>query len=132
MCGTKAWRIRFRGSSGRSAAVRCCPRTPPPNTDSDIILDGVEAPPLGETDLDPDGVDVDAKREETEAFEVRYGSVDIEDAIDCGSDALSFGNLSEEELDGGSGDSKGEALGGVMKTNRRSSAGVEDCDFGAQ
>jgi hypothetical protein len=77
-------------------------------------------------------VDVDAKREETEAFEVRYGSVDIEDAIDCGSDALILGNLSEEELDGGSGDSKGEALGGVMKTNRRSSAGVEDYDFGAQ
>lgn len=89
-------------------------------------------PPLGETDLDPDGVDVEAKREETEAFEVRYGSVDIEDAIDCGSEPLIFGNLNEEAPSGGSGDSKGEALGGGMKTNRRSSAGLEDYDFGAQ
>jgi hypothetical protein len=77
-------------------------------------------------------VEVEAKREETEAFEVRYGSVDIEDAIDCGSNPLIFGNLNGEEPNGGSGDSKGAALGGVMKTNRWSSAGVEDCCLGAQ
>jgi hypothetical protein len=36
---------------------------------------------LGDTDLDA-GVDVDAKREDTDAFAFRYGRVDIEDAMD--------------------------------------------------
>lgn len=72
--------------------------------------------PLGETDLEPVGVEVDAKRDETEAFEFRYGSVDIEEDIDCESkDPRSFGSLNEEEP-GGSAGSKGEALlEGVMK-----------------
>ena len=72
--------------------------------------------PLGETDLEPVGVEVDANRDETEAFEFRYGSVDIEEAIDWVSgEPRSLGNLNEEEP-GGSAGSKAEALlGGVMK-----------------
>ncbi len=54
--------------------------------------------PLGETDLEPDGVDVEANREDTEAFEALYGNVDIEEAIDCASGPpLIFGSLNEEE-----------------------------------
>jgi hypothetical protein len=62
------------------------------------------------------GVEVDANREETEALEFRYGSVDTEDAIDCVSmEPRSFGSLNEEEP-GGSAGSKAEALlGDVMK-----------------
>jgi len=54
--------------------------------------------PLGETDLEPVGVEVDAKRDETEALEFRYGSVDIEEDIDCEyKDPRSFGSLNKEE-----------------------------------
>lgn len=72
--------------------------------------------PLGETDLEPEGVEVEANRDETEAFEFRYGSVDIEEDIDCMSiEPRSFGSLKEEEP-GGSAGSKAEAwLEGVMK-----------------
>jgi len=51
----------------------------PPKTKLCIL--GVP-PPFGETDLETDGVEVDAKRDETEAFDVRYGKVDIEEASD--------------------------------------------------
>jgi hypothetical protein len=40
----------------------------PPNTELDIILEGVPAP-LGDTDLEPEVVDVDANKDDTEAFE---------------------------------------------------------------
>jgi hypothetical protein len=74
--------------------------------------------PLGETDLEPVGVEVDAKRDETEALEFRYGSVDMEEDIDCVSrEPRSLGSLNEEEP-GGSVGSKAEALlGDVMKIN---------------
>ena len=63
-------------------------------------------------------MEVDANRDETEVLDCRYGSVDIEDAIDCVSmEPRSFGSLKEEEP-GGSAGSKAEALlGGVMKIN---------------
>lgn len=71
--------------------------------------------PLGETDREPEGVDVDAKRDDTEAFEALYGREDIEEAIDWLSLVLS--NLNEGgALVGGAGGSNGEALlGAVMK-----------------
>ena len=83
--------------------------------------------PLGETDLEPVGVDVDAKREETEALEARYGNVDIEDAIDRESiDPLTFDNLKDEGA-GGSGGSKVETLlGGVMKRAGDSSTSTQE------
>lgn len=58
-------------------------------------------------------MDVEAKRDDTEAFDVRYGREDIEEAIDG---SLILGNLSEGgALVGGAGGSKGYAwLGGVM------------------
>jgi hypothetical protein len=60
-------------------------------------------------------MDVDAKRDDTEAFEVRYGREDIDEAIDRLS--LVLGSLKEGgALVGGAGGSKGKALlGGVMK-----------------
>jgi len=107
MCGTNACNIKFLGSSGRpdgkipSADI-------PPKTEPDIFV-GVFKP-LGETDLDPVGVDVEANREDTEAFELRYRSVDIEEVIDCESiEPLIFGNLNGEGPGAGSGGSKGEA-----------------------
>lgn len=74
--------------------------------------------PLGDTDLEPDGVDVDAKREETDAFVVRNGKVEMDDDSDWVSIApLVFGSLRDEEASGWSEGSKGEAwLEGVMKT----------------
>jgi hypothetical protein len=73
--------------------------------------------PLGETDLEPEGVEVEAKSEETDAFEFRYGRVDTEDAIDCVSAPLIFGSLKGEGGMVDSGGSKGGALlRGVMKT----------------
>jgi hypothetical protein len=50
----------------------------PPKTELEIFLEV----PLGEEDLEPVGVDVDAKREETDALVFRYGRVDVEDAMD--------------------------------------------------
>jgi len=47
-----------------------------PKYEPEIIFEGVPVP-LGETDLEPVGVEVDANRDETEALEFRYGSVDI-------------------------------------------------------
>src|SRR6187402_3491429 len=126
--------MRFRGSSGRSAGTSCDPSPGvPPNTEPESILEGVPSP-LGETDLEPVGVDVDAKREETDALDARYGNVDIEDAIDCVSvEPLIFGSLNEEGPVGGSGGSKGEALlEGVMKTNEGSSTGIKTDCFAAQ
>ncbi len=63
--------MRFRGSSGRSAGVSwyLSPDVPA-KTELESIREGVPAP-LGETDLEPMGVDVDTKREETDAFEFR-------------------------------------------------------------
>ena len=71
--------------------------------------------PLGETDREPEGVEVDAKRDETEAFEARYGSEDMDEAIDWLS--LVFGSLNAGgALVSGAGGSNSEALvGGVMK-----------------
>lgn len=90
--GTNAPIIRFRGSSGRSDEDTTSPGVPPPNTEPDTVV-GV-AGPLGEPDLEPDGVDVEAKREETEAFETRYGREDIEEAMECEStEALILGSL---------------------------------------
>jgi hypothetical protein len=73
---------------------------------------------LGETDLEPEGVEVDANRDEEDAFACRYGSADTEDDIDCVSmEPRSFGSLNEEEP-GGSAGSKGDALlEDVMKIN---------------
>jgi hypothetical protein len=63
-------------------------------------------------------VEVDANRDETEAFPCRYGSVDIEEDMDCVSrEPLNFGTLNEDEP-GGSAGSKVEALlEGGMKIN---------------
>lgn len=49
--------------------------------------------PLGETDLDPVGVVVDAKRDETEALVPRNGRLDTEDARDWESSPLTLGSL---------------------------------------
>jgi hypothetical protein len=66
--------------------------------------------PLGEADLEPMGEEVDAKREETEAFEVRYGKEDIEEAINWASvEVLTLGNLNEEAPLNGAGGSAGKA-----------------------
>lgn len=81
-----------------------------PNTEPCIL--GVDVP-LGETDLDIDGVDVEANREDTEAFDALYGNVEIEDAIEM-SPVLVLGSLKEGVLEG-SGDSMGETLLVVMK-----------------
>jgi hypothetical protein len=115
MCGTKACNIRFLGSAAVSAGASICPSpSVPPKTEFESILEEVAAP-LGETDREPEGVDVDAKRDETEAFEARYGREDIEEAIDWLS--LVLGSLNAGgALVGGAGGSNGEALlGGVMK-----------------
>jgi hypothetical protein len=61
-------------------------------------------------------VDVEAKREDTDALEARYGKVDIEFAIDWPSAPLTLGSLKEGGLEE-SGVSKGEALLVVMKTS---------------
>jgi hypothetical protein len=64
----------------------------PANIELDAIREGVPAP-LGDTDLDPVGVVVEAKRDDTEALEPRYGKLAIEDATEGASCARSFGNL---------------------------------------
>ena len=46
-----------------------------------MVLEVVPAP-LGETDREPEGVEVDAKREETEAFDTRYGREETDEVID--------------------------------------------------
>jgi hypothetical protein len=118
MWGTNACIIRLRGSSGLSAGESRFPSLDePPNTEPDNILEGVPAL-LGETDLEPEGVEVDANRDETDAFLCRYWSVDTEDDSGCVSmEPRSFGSLNEEEP-GGSVGSKGEALlEDVMKIN---------------
>jgi len=56
---------------------------------------------------------VEAKREETDAFDARYGRVDIEFAIDRTSAPLVFGSLKEGAFEE-PGVSKGEALLVVM------------------
>lgn len=118
--------MRFRGSSGRSAGETCSPGAPsPPNTDPESILEGVPAP-LGETDLEPEGVEVEAKRDETDALEALYGNVDTEEVIDWVSrEPRIFDILSEEGAKEWSGCSKGAAwLGDVMKTTERASVAV--------
>ena len=67
------------------------------------------AVPLGDTDLETEGVVVDANREDTEEVEGRYGSVDTEDAIEGVSPILVLGILKEGVLEG-FGDSNGKAL----------------------
>jgi hypothetical protein len=64
-------------------------------------------------------VDVDAKREETDAFVVRNGKVEMDDDTDWVSTApLVLGSLRDEEPRGCSEGSKDEALlEGVMKTS---------------
>jgi hypothetical protein len=59
-------------------------------------------------------VEVEAKSEETEAFEVRYGRVDIEEASDCVSVRRVLGSFREGVREG-SGVEKGETFGGVIK-----------------
>ena len=54
--------------------------------------------PLGEADLEPVGVEVEANREETDAFEPLYGRLEIDEAIDWGSWPLIFGSLSGEAM----------------------------------
>lgn len=104
MCGINDCSIKLRGSSDLSDGESPSPATPP-KTDPDALV-GVPNP-FGEADLEPVGVDVEAKREETEALEARYGRVDTEDAKDCEStDPLTFGSLNGEGPVGGS---KGEA-----------------------
>lgn len=118
-----ACKRRFRGSSGRSAAAIGVPSPGvPPNTEPDI-REGFPSP-LGEADREPVGVEVEAKREETEALEGRYGRVDTGDAK--GSvEALIFGSLMEGGPVGGPGGSKGEALlEDVMKIDARHGAFV--------
>lgn len=75
---------------------------------------------------------MEANRDETEAFEARYGRVDIEDAK-VSVDARIFGSLREAAPEGGSGGSKGEAwLRGVMKTSTGSCPQVKRFRFVAQ
>lgn len=54
--------------------------------------------PLGDADLEPVGVEVDAKREETEALEPLYGRLAIEEAMDGESCPRIFGNLNGEAI----------------------------------
>jgi hypothetical protein len=85
----------------------------PPKTELEILLEV----PLGEADLEPVGVDVDAKREETDALAFRDGKVDIEDVNDWASVLiLALGSLTVG-APGDSGGSKGgeSFCGGVMK-----------------
>ena len=73
-----------------------CGSAGPPKTEPDIVRVGVEVP-LGDTDLDPISVDVEAKSEDTEGLEARNGKEDTEDAIDSlPPDARFLGNLREE------------------------------------
>lgn len=107
--------MRFLGSAAVSDGASEVPSPGvPPNTELESILDAVTAP-LGEADREPDGVDVDANRDDTEAFEARYGKEDIEEVIDWLS--RGFGNFNDGGgLVGGTGGSEGEALlRGVMK-----------------
>jgi hypothetical protein len=60
---------------------------------------------------------VEAKREDTDAFDVRYGSVEIEDAMESASAVLVLGSLKEGVL-AASRDSRGEALLVVMEANK--------------
>lgn len=69
--------------------------------------------PFGETDLDPEGVDVEAKREDTDEFDVLYAKFDTEDAIDFESPPLVFGSLKDGVLEA-SGRSRCGAFGDVM------------------
>lgn len=51
---------------------------------------------MGETGLEPEGVDVEANKDETEALEALYGRDDTEDTIDCASaDIRAFGLLND-------------------------------------
>jgi hypothetical protein len=86
----------------------------PPKTELDIAPGG--GPPLGEADLETEGVDVEANRDDTEALEDRYGSEDIEEATVWLSIVL--GNLNEGValVAGGAGGSNDETfLGDVMR-----------------
>jgi hypothetical protein len=106
--------MRFLGSSIRLAGASWCP-TPdiPPKTEPSIL--GVPVP-FGETDLEPVGVEVEAKREDTDAFEARYGKLDVEEAIERGSPPLILGSLKDGVLEG-LGRSMGGAFGDVMNVD---------------
>lgn len=97
-CGTNACIIRFLGSSEPSNGKGCRPSAGvPPNIELDAIREGVPAP-LGDADLEPVGVEVEANREETDALEPLYGRLAIDEAIDCGSCPRIFGNLIGEAI----------------------------------
>lgn len=65
---------------------------------------------------------MEAKREETEALDVRYGKLDVDAAIDWGSGPLLVLSSLKDGVRAGSGLSKGDAFEDVMKTNERASA----------
>ena len=54
--------------------------------------------PLGEADLEPVGVEVEAKREETDAFEPLYGRLAIDEAMDGESCPRILGNLNGDAI----------------------------------
>ena len=54
--------------------------------------------PLGEADLEPVGVEVEANKEETDTFDPLYGKLEIDEAIDWGSWPLIFGSLNGEAM----------------------------------
>jgi len=54
--------------------------------------------PLGDTDLEPLGVEVEAKSDDTEALTPRYGRLATDDAIDGASFPRVFGSLSGDAI----------------------------------
>ena len=71
---------------------------------------------FGETERDPAiGVEVEAKREETEPLDVRYGSVDIEEAKEGPPSLCRALGRRREGVWEESGVDIGESLGGVIK-----------------
>ena len=95
---------------------------PPPNTELESIRDEAVAAPFGDIERDS-RVDVDAKRDETEGLEVRYGKLDVDDAMDrVSAEILVLGSFKEEVFVALSDSNGTPLLRGVMNTKRRSSS----------
>lgn len=75
--------MRFLGSSGRSETAGCLksPVGVPANTELESGL-GIAAPPFGDIDLDPGGVEVEANNDDTEALALLYGKLEVDEAGD--------------------------------------------------
>jgi ribosomal protein S18 acetylase RimI-like enzyme len=92
----------------------------PTNTEPERVL-GTATLPFGEIDLDPGGVDVDANKDETDAFDL-YGKLYMDEAGDWySSGVLGFDILRGDVPSARAGDGwEGAALFiGVMKSARQ-------------